>query len=150
MRIEIADAAFAEDAAVLALLRAAFAGMADRIDPPSSLDAMDVAQIAAKRQVETLLIARDGARITGCAFIATRADHGYLGKLAVWPELHGRGIGRALIAGATARHSVIRLQTRIELVENHALFASAGFVEIARTSHPGHDRPTSITMERRA
>lgn len=149
MRIERADAGFDEDAAVLALLRAAFAGMAGRIDPPSSLDAMGIADIAARRRDEALWLARDGARIVGCAFVADRGDHAYLGKLAVAPGHTRRGIARLLVERVAAEHPVIRLQTRVELVENHAAFARMGFVETGRTAHPGHPRPTSVTMERR-
>lgn len=149
MRVGVAGEDFAEDAAVLALLQDAFAFMAERIDPPSSLDRMTVADIAAKRAVEALLIAREGARIAGCAFVSDRGDHGYLGKLAVAQDQRGRGIARQLVESAAALHPVLRLQTRIELVENHATFARMGFREIARTTHPGFSQPTSITMERR-
>lgn len=152
MQIDMADQNFDADAAVLAVLHAAFAGMNGRIDPPSSLDGMGVADITRKRQVEILLTARDDTRIVGCVFLAPHADHVYLGKLAVLPDLHGRGIGRQLVqaAIAAAPHPVIRLQTRVELLENHATFARLGFVEIARTAHPGYTRPTSITMQRNA
>ena len=149
MRIGVAGPDFAEDAAVLALLREAFAFMDGRIDPPSSLDRMTVADVAAKRAVEVLLVAREGTRLAGCAFISDRGDHGYLGKLAVAGDLRGRGIARRLVEAAAGSHPVLRLQTRIELVENHATFARLGFREIGRTAHPGFTRPTSITMERR-
>jgi hypothetical protein len=43
---------------------------------------------------------------------------------------------------------VLELGTRVELTENHATFARLGFREVARTAHPGYDRPTSVTMER--
>ena len=42
----------------------------------------------------------------------------------------------------------LELQTRIELVANHATFARMGFVEVARTAHEGFDRPTSITYRK--
>jgi hypothetical protein len=43
---------------------------------------------------------------------------------------------------------LLELQTRVELTENHAIFAALGFREVGRTAHPGYDRPTSVTMER--
>ena len=43
----------------------------------------------------------------------------------------------------------LELQTRIELTGNHAAFRRMGFVETARTAHPGFDRPTSITFRKR-
>ena len=61
---------------------------------------------------------------------------------------------RALIAcvEAEARRrdlGRIRLQVRIPLVGNQALFKSCGFVEVARESHPGYTEPTTIRMEKR-
>ena len=44
--------------------------------------------------------------------------------------------------------SVIELQARIELTENHLTFERLGFREIARTAHPGYDRATSLTMRK--
>jgi hypothetical protein len=40
------------------------------------------------------------------------------------------------------------LQTRVELVENHAAFSRMGFAKTGESAHPGYDRPTSITMRR--
>ncbi|WP_316013882.1 GNAT family N-acetyltransferase [Roseobacter sp. HKCCA0434] len=136
------------DAELLALLRAAFAYMDGRIDPPSSLVRMDRAEIAAKRAEEDVLVVREGGRLVACAFLATHPDHHYLGKLAVHPDRQGTGLGRALVEAAIARATrpEIRLQTRVELVENHAAFARLGFVETGRTTHPGYDRPTSVSM----
>ncbi len=58
-----------------------------------------------------------------------------------------------LIAAAeeTARDlslPALRLQTRIELAGNQATFAAWGFVEMARTAHPGFTRPTSVEMRK--
>ena len=44
--------------------------------------------------------------------------------------------------------AAVELQTRVELVENHATFAALGFVETARTAHKGYDRPTTITFRK--
>jgi N-acetylglutamate synthase-like GNAT family acetyltransferase len=69
----------------------------------------------------------------------------------VRPDLHGHGIGRALIAAARAEAQALglkalELQTRVELTENHAFFARMGFVKVGETAHPGYERPTSVTM----
>jgi len=142
---------------VLALLRRAFAGMARRIDPPSSLDRLDAAGLAQKAGAEICLLAdaTDAEGPVGCVFAAPSADVLYIGKLAVAPERKGRGIGRALIAACAAEARArglpaLELQTRIELRENHLAFARMGFVKVGETAHPGFDRPTSITMWRQA
>jgi GNAT superfamily N-acetyltransferase len=88
-----------------------------------------------------------------CGVFTPEADHLYLGKLAVRDDLRGRGLGRTLIDAARdeARRlglPVLRLQSRVDLVEVHAAFAACGFRQIAATAHPGFDRPTSLTFER--
>jgi phosphinothricin acetyltransferase len=44
--------------------------------------------------------------------------------------------------------SRLELQVRIELEENQRIFSRCGFVETARTAHPGYDRVTEITMQK--
>ena len=60
---------------------------------------------------------------------------------------------RALIALAEARARalglpVLELQSRIELVENHATFRAMGFALVGATRHQGYDRDTSLTFRR--
>jgi GNAT superfamily N-acetyltransferase len=138
---------------LLALILASFAWMEGRIDPPSSALKLSAEGLRAKCTVETPFLAFLDGRLVGCAFLAERTDHFYLGKLAVAPGLQGRGIGRALLAAAeelalAAGKPAIVLETRVELVENHAAFARLGFRETGRGVHPGFDRPTSLTMRK--
>jgi len=44
---------------------------------------------------------------------------------------------------------LLELETRIELVENHAAFAAMGFAKTEETAHTGFDRTTGITMQRK-
>lgn len=136
-----------------ALIHEAFASMEGVVDPPASGLRLTVEELRAKARAETGLIVYDGDRIVGCAFLAERHDHLYLGKLAVAPDQQGRGIGRALVRHAerlaiAAGKPAIQLQTRIELTGNHAAFSRMGFVRTAETAHPGYDRPTSVTMRK--
>ncbi len=153
-RPKIAEAGSTTDwTEVLGLLQRAFEGMDGRIDPPSSLHRMDAADLRTKSTEETCLLAHAGDRLSGCIFCKQGDDHLYISKLAVDPAQQSRGIGRALIeavAGRARAHGLgaLELQTRIELTENHAAFARCGFEKIATTSHPGFDRPTSVTMRR--
>jgi ribosomal protein S18 acetylase RimI-like enzyme len=152
--IEPIPAGFERWEALLALIRRAFAPMDGVIDPPSSVHRLTTETLRAKAQSEIGFLAWAGATIVGCAFIAEQADHFYLGKLAVLPVCQGRGIGRCLLEAAE-RHAVragkplIELQTRVELTANQQAFRSLGFVETGRTAHPGFDRPTSVTMQKR-
>jgi ribosomal protein S18 acetylase RimI-like enzyme len=142
---------FADWETVRALILEAFATMEGRIDPPSSalrLTARSIADDAAKGAL--LLADLDGA-LVGCVFVRPQADALYVAKLAVRPDLQGRGIGRALMAAARAEArarglAALDLQVRIELTENQAAFARMGFVKTAETAHPGYRRPTSIAM----
>lgn len=138
---------------LLALILRSFASMEGRIDPPSSALALTPQSLKHKAESEKVLLAYQQERLVGCAFLANRGDHVYLGKLAVEPDFQGRGIGRALM-DAAERHALssgitmLELQTRIELVENHRAFERLGFHETERTAHAGFERHTSLTMRK--
>jgi GNAT superfamily N-acetyltransferase len=138
-----------------ALLVSCFAFMDGRIDPPSSLAAMTPESLRAKADTEVLVTLWRGGALVACGYLADTGRSIYLGKLAVHPDHRGRGLLRRIVreAEAMARargREVLELGTRVELTENHATFARLGFREVARTAHPGYDRPTSVTMERPA
>ena len=78
---------------VLALLNRAFAFMAGRIDPPSSLSRLDADGLAMKARSGVCLLARDGAALVGCVFCEEQGEALYIGKLAVEPACQGHGIG---------------------------------------------------------
>jgi len=135
---------------VLALLQGAFAFMEGRINPPSSLHRLTIEKLAS--------LAKNGQLWTiGTPPIATvtltpKPDCLYLGKLAVAKSARGQGLARTLVDLAraeaiTAGLPCLRLETRIELVENHRTFEHLGFVKTGETAHDGFDRPTSITMD---
>jgi N-acetylglutamate synthase-like GNAT family acetyltransferase len=142
---------FAEWEAVRTLIHDAFAYMEGRIDPPSSALLLTPQSMATDAANGALLLARSGSTLVGCVFVRPKQDALYIGKLAVRPGLHGSGIGKALVEAARAEArarglQALELQTRIELIENHAAFARMGFIKTAKTAHPGYERPTSITM----
>lgn len=138
---------------LLALLREAFAYMDGRIDPPSSLHSLDAAKLAVKAAEEELVLAFMDGALVGCLFAAPRGDALYLGKIAVRPDLRGRGIARRMFdlaeAGARARgFAALELQARIELVENHRTFTALGFQKTGEGSHPGYTRPTDVNFRK--
>jgi GNAT superfamily N-acetyltransferase len=154
MRISVSPTDFTDWHGLLGLLRGSFAFMDGRIDPPSSLTRMGVEELKTKAAEETLIIATDGQELMGCAFAAVREDCVYVGKVAVASSARRQGVARAMMNTAEnlAREhnrSYLELQTRVELVENHATFRALGFTKVAETAHPGYSRPTSITMRRR-
>ena len=140
-------------AALLTLLRRSFAYMDGRIDPPSSLHKLDKTGLAAISKDAEIWVIHRGCEPVATITLTPKQDHLYLGKLAVSPDHHGRGIARKLVDHSEARaialgFDKIHLQTRIELVENHLAFARMGFEKISEDAHPGYDRVTEITMRR--
>jgi predicted GNAT superfamily acetyltransferase len=135
------------------LLRASYAFMEGRIDPPSSLLRLDARALQTKAREEVLIVAHDGDRLVGCAFARLRDECVYVGKVAVDASFRRRGVARRLLAEAEAIASAharpfLQLETRVELSENHATFAALGFVKVGESAHAGFDRPTSITMRK--
>ncbi|MCA1370561.1 GNAT family N-acetyltransferase [Bradyrhizobium sp. BRP14] len=148
------DGSFDRYEDLLSLILSSFAYMDGRIDPPSSAHALTVASLRQKAVDEIAFAVTAGRELLGCVFCKPEPDCLYIGKLAVAPKAQGRGVGRMLLAVAeeTARTlalPALRLQTRIELTENHATFAAWGFVETSRSAHPGFTRPTSLEMRKR-
>lgn len=137
--------------ALLALIHRAFAGMDGRIDPPSSLYRLTPQTVAEHaRHGEIWVI---GAPVVACVFLTPQTDALYVGKLAVDPPEQGRGHARRLLDQAARRANALgfrelELQTRVELLENHAVFQRLGFRQVAATAHPGFDRPTSLTFRK--
>lgn len=139
--------------ALLDLILASFAYMNGRIDPPSSALALTSETLKAKALSEIAYVALDGEQLVGCIFCRPEAESLYVGKLAVVPAAQGKGIGKQLLglAETTARElglKALRLETRIELTDNHATFAAWGFRKTAENRHAGFDRTTSIEMRK--
>jgi len=137
--------------AVLALIRAEFAYMEGQIDPPSSMYQLTDAAIAAQARADEVWLI--GAPPVACIFLTAKPPVLYLGKLAVASAMRRRGLAQGLMTVAEGRARalglpVLQLQTRVELVENHAAFAAMGFRQTAATAHPGYESPTSLTFER--
>ncbi len=135
----------------LDLLRAAFAEMEGRIDPPSSAATLTVAAIAA--QAVAGEVWQIGAPPVAVMFLTPKPGALYIGKLAVAAPRRGDGLARRLIGAADDRARALglawlELQTRVELRENHAAFAALGFTRTAATAHAGFSRPTSTTFTR--
>jgi GNAT superfamily N-acetyltransferase len=135
------------------LLTDAFAGMAARIDPPSSMTRLSVDDLRVKLREEDLFLLRLEGDPVACLFGTVSGDSYHVGKLAVRQDHRRRGLARDLMAAAEKRAralglSRIELQSRVELTENHATFRALGFVETGRTAHDGYDRPTSVSFGR--
>lgn len=139
-------------AQLMVVLRAAFAGMEGRIDPPSSLARMQVADLPEIAKTAEIWVI--GRPIVATVTLTARAGALYLGKLAVVPDHQGRGLSRTLVVLAEMRAAALglpelMLETRVELAENHAFFQHLGFVETARRAHAGFDRMTTVEFRKK-
>jgi GNAT superfamily N-acetyltransferase len=139
----------AELVVVHGLLVEAFAYMDGRIDPPSSIAKLTVAELLGGPG-EVWVI---GDPLVACVVLTPTDDTLYIGKLAVQGQKRGSGLARVLINHAEHRAKqlglpTLELQTRIELTENQRTFESMGFLEYERTAHAGFSRPTSITYRK--
>lgn len=140
--------------AVAALIRRAFAAQPTRTDPPPSALHETAATVATHLAAGGGAVAYTGKRIVGGVMWEPKDAGLYLERLAVDPAWRGRRIARALVAAteAAARQAGaprVHLGTRLVLTGNRRLFASCGFVEIARHAHPGYAEPTWVEMEKR-
>jgi len=136
---------------VLALIRATFAYMEGRIDPPSSMQRLTVADLARAAAEGEVWVSGDP--VLGCVVLTPSADALYLGKLAVADAARGTGLGRTLVARAEASAlarglPAVQLQCRVELTELHGFYRALGYAEAGRSAHPGFDRPTSVTFRK--
>lgn len=95
-------------AALLALIRGAFAYMDGVIDPPSSMHRLTVQDIA--RQAEMADVWAIGQPPVACMFLTPKSDWLYLGKLAVAGDQRGKGLARVLVAQAAQRAADLGLR----------------------------------------
>lgn len=136
---------------ILRLMQDCFAYMEGRIDPPSSLGKTTIANL--RTTASEADIWAIGVPPVACMILSARNGTLYLGKICVAPSHRQLGLSRHLIEQAERcarclKLPMLELQTRVELVNNHATFKALGFSEHARTAHPGYDRPTSIIMRK--
>lgn len=142
------DAALHE---ILELIQTTYAFMASRIDPPSSMNLLNVDAIS--NQCRLGEVWSIGEPPHGCVFLTFKEDVLYLGKIAVSESARRNGVARKLVALAEERARScglkhLELQVRIELIENHKAFSSLGFLKISEGSHLGYNRPTFIVMRK--
>lgn len=136
-------------AAMLRLVRHAFAHMDGVVDPPSSVHRLTVDDLG-HGPGEPWVIGEPPA---ACVVLTPRNEALYIGKLAVVPEHRGAGLARRLVDHADERARSLglgwlELEVRVELLQNQRVFIALGFAEVGRRAHAGYSRPTSITYRR--
>jgi ribosomal protein S18 acetylase RimI-like enzyme len=153
MGISVAPAAPEDLDAAVAVIHRAFATLAGRIDPPSAARRETPESLAARfDRGGAVFVARMDGGIAGAVCADPKPDGSiYLDRLAVDPDLTGRGIARALVAAVEAfaraqGRDRVTLGVRLLLTDNIALFRHLGYAETGRKAHPGFTDPTSMDM----
>ncbi|MBS9715429.1 GNAT family N-acetyltransferase [Pseudohalocynthiibacter aestuariivivens] len=142
-----------DHAALLQLIQTSFAYMEGRIDPPSSMHLLSLKNIAEHAEQNEIWVIEQNDAPIACIFLTVKPDTLYLGKLAVNESSRNKGLARALATLAENRardlgKSKLELESRVELVENHAAFAAMGFGIVGETAHPGYQNATSYTLQK--
>ena len=91
---------------------------------------------------EAFVLEREGGGFAGALVLEDAPDHLWVDNVAVEPALHGRGLGRALLAFAEdeARrrgHAELRLLTNERMTRNIVLYARLGYAETERREEDG-------------
>lgn len=138
----IRPAVTADVQAVTAVVDAAYRPYIARIGKSPGPMADDyTARIAAG---QTWVLEQNGT-IAGVLVLEEAAAGFLLDNVAVRPEYHGQGLGRALVAFAEAEtrrrgHDAIILYTHVLMTENIALYTRLGFTETGRVTEKGFAR----------
>lgn len=132
--VRLRPATEADIPAILALTQAAYAPYTGRIDPPSGVLRETSDGVRHSLERGGIIVAQAQDTLVGAVRYQPHADHVYLGRLAVLPVWQRRGIGRRLIAAVEEWTLLlgldeVRLNVRLELTENHALYKRLGYVE---------------------
>jgi ribosomal protein S18 acetylase RimI-like enzyme len=138
---------------LLDLLRSAFREYQGRLDPPTGVQSETMASVMDKLRAGGAQVCEVSGTVVGCVFCTPKADHLYVGRLAVAPEYRRRGIGDMLMRASERRagelgFARVRPGVRVALEELRAYYEARGYVPIAFHSHPGHTEPTSVEMEK--
>lgn len=128
--------------AVRDIVHAAYAHYIPRLGKPPGPMLDDYGQRIAQQQVWVL---QDAAKLVGVLVLEATADGFLLDNIAVLPDSHGKGHGRALLEFAETEalrrgYPAIDLYTHALMTENIALYTRIGYVETHRLSEKGYDR----------
>jgi len=134
------------------LTQAAFAGY-EALDPPSGALRESVESVRRDLEAAGAALAWLDSEPVGCLRFVVAADHLHVRRVAVTPELQGRGIGRALMAWAEAQAENrglprVTVGVRLSPPGNLAFYRRLGYQVVAEHAHPGYDRPTWVSMQK--
>jgi len=135
------------------LTQAAFSGY-DGLDPPSGALRETVDSVRRDLEAGGGAVAFLGSAAVACLRFEAAAGDLHVRRVAVKPELQGRGIGRALMAWAEVEAAsrglaCVTVGVRLSLPANLAFYRGLGYEVVAEHSHPGYAGPTALSMRKR-
>ena len=142
------------DAAVVHVLTQAAFRHYDILDPPSGALKETVDSVRRDLEAGGGAVAFLGSAPVGCLRFEAAAGRFHVRRVAVKPELQGRGIGRTLMTWAeveAARRGLayVTVGVRLSLPANLAFYRRLGYEVVAEHSHPGYAGPTAVSMQKR-
>ena len=128
--------------AAAACVNAAFEPYVERIGKPPAPMLSDYVALAAEGKV--WVAERDG-RVVGVLVQYETEDGFYIDTVAALPEMHGTGVGRALLQFAEGEARArgfesIYLCTNSRMMENQVFYPRIGYVEYDRRAQSGYER----------
>ena len=134
--VQVAEVGPADAADVLGIIRAAFTDRAP-LEPPSTALEETVESVAAVLAQDGGLLATLDGRPVGALLLGREAETLLLRRVSVLPEAQQQGVARALLRtaldiGRARGLRRVQLRARTELPATVALWARAGFGEVAR------------------
>lgn len=137
MDIRIQTASVDDAGELMTVQRAAFLAegrLNDSFTLPPLTETLDEVRASIADPVTVVLVARLGTRLAGSIRGRITDGTGHVGRLAVAPDLHGRGIGRRLLTALEAaladRVGRFELFTGATSEDNLRLYRTAGYVDI--------------------
>ncbi len=139
VEVRFLRASSADAGEILTVQRAAFVREAQLYhdpDVPPLVETLD----DVRRAIETsiVVVGRVGHRLVAAGRVTVRDRIGHIGRLAVAPDLHGQGVGRALLAAVeascVAEVDAWALFTGARTQGNLHLYHSAGYLD-THTQH---------------
>ena len=135
------------------LTQAAFAPYR-RLDPPSGAVSETVAGVVEALTAGGGAVAEQGGEVVGCLRWRLTPDEDlYVGRVAVDPSRHGRGIGRALMRWAEAearrrRCRAVAVAVRVALPGNLDFFRRLGYRVTGENRHDGYQHTTYLSLRK--
>jgi ribosomal protein S18 acetylase RimI-like enzyme len=141
-------------AAMLAVIKTAFAEYRELLDPPSSAERKTIDILTAELSRSQALVVEVDEIIVGCVLFRHRNKGVYFERLSVLPSYRHQGLAhlmleeierRAILAGET----VLWLSVRLVLTRLLDFYKDLGFVFQEFGTHPGYDQPTYMKMRKK-